>query len=561
MSLVSDFRNESGRLLRAAWGGVSHGVDSYLSSNALTKAAGAAAADLQPQGKPPQPKSWDIDPQDVNAMLTEQMSGPSHPGSLGLTYDTLRTMSRYPLVSMVLGTQINHIAEYCVPKVNPHRVGYEIVMRDKNAQLTRAAEKRRAELSAFLQTCGDPRIQARGNANLEVFARKIMRDSLTFDQACFEVVHTRGGRPAGMIAMDAATVRRAQFTREELELGRRLPDETAYVQVVNNRVVARFEPEELCFGVRRPRTDLRYNGYGYPELENLVRTVTNLVNAETYNANNFTNGMHAAGLLAIKSKMSPQLFRAFRREFYAMLSGANNAKKTPIIQLDPDEKEEIQSVNLSSNNKEMEFALWQSFLIKVLCGEFQMDPAEVGFLFGNEGQTGSLSQGGPEERIIASRERGLYPTLRCLQRWIDDSFIFPLDPDFMLSFGVDVQTEKEKLDLVLAKVGKVCTVNEGRAELDYKPLPKLTPDLDPADWGPLDPTYINALEQRLAALQQPDAGEQPPGGEGDYPDYGDGGDQGGDNEPPVDMSALYGNASGETTAKSLRAGRKLRIVV
>lgn len=567
MAIWRDMALGGARFAKAVVRGADVALGEYLQGDVsgdldtLSKAGKREPPPSWEQGKAPSPRAWDLDPMDVQALMSEQMQGPHHPGTLGLTYDTLRAMARYPILSAIVNTRVNQIAEYAVAQTNPHRVGFRIVMRDTKAKGTRASEKRIAELSRFAETCGDTRIQAKGNANLEMFVRKVMRDSMILDQGVFEVVHTRGGRPAGFLACDAATFRRAQFTADELKAGRRLPDETAYCQIVQNRVVARFEPEELCFGIRRPRTDLHFNGYGYAELENLIRVLTYLLNTETYNANNFTHGMHASGLIALKSKMSPQLFRAFRREFYAMLAGAANAKKTAIIQLDPDEKEEIQNVNLSQNNKEMEFSQWQSFLIKVAHAEFQMDPAENGYLYGNEGQTASLSQSGPNDRIIASRERGLYPTLRRLESWLDDYVFQPLDPDFKLTFGVDIQTENDKLDMILSKVGKVISVNEARAELDLKPLqPK--PDAPVADWGPLDPTYINAIEQSNAAAQQQQGQGQDPGqgqlggedpGWGNYDDGGDDGqppqpalpapdagdgDPGGDAEP--DMGALFG---------------------
>ena len=187
---------------------------------------------------------------------------------------------------------------------------------------------------------------------------------------------------------------------------------------------------------------MKIQGYGYPELEELVRVITNLVNAESFNAANFTHGMHVAGILAVKSKMNPSLFRAFRREFYAMLSGAHNAKKTPIIQLDPENKEELQSVNMSQSNRDMEYGQWMSWLLKLATSIYGMDPAELNYVYGPEGQSHQLNQKSPMDRILASKERGLRPLIRSVERWINESVIQRMYPDYCLEFvGFDAKSE------------------------------------------------------------------------------------------------------------------------
>ena len=45
--------------------------------------------------------------------------------------------------------------------------------------------------------------------DFDTFIRKITRDSLTYDQMCFEIIPDRKGRPAEIVAVDAATIRAA----------------------------------------------------------------------------------------------------------------------------------------------------------------------------------------------------------------------------------------------------------------------------------------------------------------------------------------------------------------
>jgi hypothetical protein len=191
--------------------------------------------------------------------------------------------------------------------------------------------------------------------------------------------------------------------------------------------------------------------------------------------------------------MSPALFRAFRREFYSMLSGPAGAKKTPIIQLDPEQKEEISSVSLSNTNRDMEFSAWLNFLIKEVCALYQLDPAEIGYLFGNEGQSNSLNASGPSERILHSREKGLRPTLRALEGWINRWVIDAFAPHLELSFvGVEADSEERRVKATADKVKAFLTINEARAAFDLPPLEQ-GGDLI------LDSAWINHQSQQAGA--------------------------------------------------------------
>jgi phage portal protein BeeE len=242
--------------------------------------------------------------------------------------------------------------------------------------------------------------------------------------------------------------------------------------VINNKPKAEFNADDLCFGIRRPRSDLRYHGYGFPELEEAITVITHLLNADIYNAANFTNGISVAGIIAVKSKMQPQLFRQFRREFYQMLSGSANAKKTPLLQLDPDSNEDLKALNLSSSNKDMEFQEWQHYLIKTICALYQIDPMEIGFKFGDEGKRSTLNQASGEERVLMSKEKGLRPLLRAIQGWLNKYVIMQLDDRFEIVFtGLDTISTQEELKMNIDKVKSFMTINEVRALHDLEPIP------------------------------------------------------------------------------------------
>jgi hypothetical protein len=423
-----------------------------------------------PSASAPEPEGQLIASSDIaNSFLLEDVNEDSEPPR-GLSYDQLKVMSRVPLIAAIIQTRINQIAEFAVPAYDGDQIGFTIRLRDQNAIPSEEDLQTIQDIYDFMLSCGDNRIDF--ESNFEGFLRMLVRDSLTYDQACFEVIRNRGGNVAGFINLDSSTIRRSKMTVTEKANGRRDPDGTHYVQVVKDKTKAEFGAKDLCFGIRRPRSDLKYKGYGFPELEEIIPIMTNLLNAEAFNAANFTNGISVSGIVAVKTKMNPQLFRAFRREFYSMLSGSHNAKKTPLIQLDPDGNEDLKALNLSSTNREMEFQEWINYNIRQCCALFQIDPAEVGFSFGDVGTKSTLNQRGPAEKVLLSKEKGLRPLLRAIESWLNKFVIRELDPRFELVFsGMDITPADKQLEMDIKKVGAFMTVNEMRASMDLPPLP------------------------------------------------------------------------------------------
>lgn len=460
----------------------------------------------------PQPSAWNLDPMDFTLGTVSRETLTSSDSVRGVGYDVLRTMARTPVVAAIVNTRTNQVAEFATPQADPYSLGFTIRLRDRHKEPSAATRKEILRIQKWMQTCGDPRISP--DLSLEGFLRQITRDSLIFDQACFEVIKTRGGGIAGFVPVDASTIRRAQPTLKERSEGRRSLDQISYIQTVDNKVVAEFQADELAFGIRRPRSWIKANGYGFPELEELVRTITAILAADLHKINDYNAGISTAGILAVKSKMNPQLFRAFRREFYAMLSGASNSRRTPIIQLDPENQEGLESINLQANKDSSDFQAWTGYLLKIACAIYQIDAAELGFVFGAEGQTAAMNHQGPSDKIVLSKEKGLRPLLRSIQAWINRWVIYPQNEDFELVFGgLNARSEAEKLEQDIKRAKAFMSVNEVRARWDLDPLDSPAADMI------LDPTYMNTAWQ----MQMNDEGDEGEGEEGDEggEDFGD----------------------------------------
>ena len=430
-----------------------------------------------------------------------------------ISYGTLRSIVwKVPIVHAIVQTRVNQIAAFSYPQTNRYQMGYRVRLRDHESKPTPADKKWARECESYLQRTGVTK-NPMGRDNFETFVRKLTWDALVYDQACIEVVPNRMGQPAEFYAVDSASIRLADtattFMDEDLE------DAIRYVQIYDGMIVAEYKQEELVFGVRNPRTDMRQHGYGTSELEMLVPAVTSLLWAWQYNSKFFSQGSAAKGIINFKGAIPEKQLKAFRRHWYQMLSGIENAWRTPITNAD-----DLQWVSMQSTNRDMEFSAWMDFLIKVVCALYTIDPIEVNFQYGNIGQKSSLQEASNKEKITESRERGLRPLLRYIASWINRGIVWPMNENFEFEFvGLDAKTRDEVMTYTAQAVRSVRTIDELRAEDDLPPLPDGSGQiiLDPT-WNQVRQQAQQQQQQQMQALAGPSGGGAPGGMPGMPPD-------------------------------------------
>ncbi|RYF47845.1 MAG: phage portal protein, partial [Cytophagaceae bacterium] len=389
---------------------------------------------------------------------------------------------------------------------------FVVRLRDRNARLTPAARKFASQMEDFYSNTGVTK-NPRGRDNFNTYLRKIARDSLIYDAHSSEIVPNKKGLPCEFYAVDASTIRLAQSAKAHIDED--LDDETRYVQIYDGTIIAEFTQNEMSYGVRNPNTNIRLQGYGTSELEMLVETITNLINGFDYNARYFTQNSAPKGLINIKAGMSEKMLSKFKNQWYAMLSGVENAWRTPITNAEAG----IEWINMQQSNQEMGFQAWIDLLIKCTCSVYCISPDEIGHPYGNAGQVSTLSQGSNRDKIIESRERGLRPLLSHIAHCINTHIMWPMHEDFKFEFvGLDAMTREQLADLNSKRVRSSWTVNEIRAEEDLPPLPDGKGDII------LDPTW---LQSTMAAQQQPMMGGygQDDAAGGVSPDGGDANDR------------------------------------
>lgn len=139
---------------------------------------------------------------------------------------------------------------------------------------------------------------------------------------------------------------------------------------------------------------------------------------------------------------------------------------------------------------------------KLICAIYGVDPIEINFIFGNSGQTSSLSQSRPNaEEVTESKDKGLLPLLTHIEDHLNQHIIWELNPDFEFSYtGYDAKAESKETERRGLQVRTHKTVNEIRAEENEEPLPGKLGDII------LDPVFQAHYQAEMGQDQEEEGG-------------------------------------------------------
>lgn len=389
-----------------------------------------------------------------------------------LTYAMLAEITQTWPAAVIINRRCSEIGEMAEPISSGRSLGWQFRLREEKRSPTQIEQKEIDGAERFMQNCGGYDDAAmRGRHDFAAFLKMYTRDSMSYDQGCFEVLLDRYHSKvvAGFQVYDGSSIRRTIKSRRQGK------ESAAYDYVqINHRqeVVAAWPASRFCFGIRRPRTNLAAMGYGYPESEELYDILTYLLWGVQANAARFKQGIMADGILSVVGEnMTPQQRRGFKRQFRAMMVGVANAARVPFINL-PNPQAKIQWQPFNRDNKSMQHKEWMDFLIKVWCALYLADPIVMGIQYGTEGQKSALEGSGPETRHQISRDIGLRPHLRHMSTQLNKYVVWPRWPWLQFEFyGLDELSDSEKLDLDIKAVTHIETVDEVRARRNLPPRP------------------------------------------------------------------------------------------
>lgn len=419
--------------------------------------------------------------------------------SFNLSYTLLRKMGSTPLIRAVITTRQAQVSLFSSPQADRFDTGF--VIRKKREfytieepKLSNADKQEIKRITNFILNCGDSSSSWHGDT-FDKFLKKIVEDSLTLDQATFEVVRNRRGEPTEFLATDGGTFRIAASVDDDsyekddkiVKFGY-LP---SYVQLIDGKVVSEYYPWELCFGLRNDSTDIRRNGYGRSELEDLIDIVTYMLYGDAYNGKFFSQGSSPKGLIKVSGNVNASRLQEFKQQWLSMVSGVMNAWKIPVI-----ESDKMEWIDLQRSNSDMQFGNWQEYLLKVTCAVYKISPEEIGFGSGSTGGSTMFEGSSTETRLKYSRDKGLRPLLKSIQFWINKYIVNPCNEEFEFVFsGIDTDGKKDELDFDIKMVSSFGGWKEARRKW------QLPENLEEGDF-PLNQIYFQKMTQDQMAGEQ-----------------------------------------------------------
>lgn len=453
------------------------------------------------------------------------------PGNLG--FDMMRMMvDEAPILSSVIMTRQRQVRRFCRVQESGKGPGFAIKLKDKAATLGAKEQAEIKQLEGFFTNCGwetNPRQRMRlKRDNFSNLMAKLVRDSLVLDSAPIETEWKRNKKLGldGIYAVDGATIRLCS------EDGYQGDDEIFALQVVQGNLRAAYTYNDLIYVPRNPRTDVMVGGYGMSETELLIKVVTGLLNAMTYNLKYFDSNAIPKGLLHLSGDYAQEDLNAFKRYWNAMVKGINNAWSLPVM-VSKNQESKASFENFGVDVNEIMFSKWMTFLTSIICAIYGMAPDEINFESFTAG-TSSLSGSDTEEKLINSKDKGLRPLLAYFEDTFSDYVVSEFSDQYVFRWtGLDELTPAQSW----IEEQALCTANEARKARGWN-------ETD-GEWGnaPLNPILQSAYQADQQSKQEDYGSPRPAhqdGTAGD--DDGGGDDQQTDNkegqQPPDDGEDL-----------------------
>ena len=414
-------------------------------------------------------------------------------------FEVLKAMVEHTsILNAVIATRIRQIQPFLRPHERhaEHPMGFEIRPKDKGLsdKLTEDEKKISEDIQCFIMNCGDERDPRKRDwvhrrSNLGTFIAKSVRDTLTMDACPIETEMTRNGqRLSGFYAIPGETIRLAH------EEGYSGDDQIIAVQIYEDQVVATYEPTDLIYPIRNPRTDIQSARYGYAETEQFVRIVTGFINALNYNMAGFDRNNIPRGFLTMFGNFDHSQLNDFKRRWTSLLNGAARRWSFPVM-ASQDKEAGANWTPIDVGFDEMHFAKWMSFLVSVICAIYSIAPEEINFDSFTSRQSTPLGGEDTSEKLAASRDKGLEPLIAWYECLFNEYVIPLIHPDYELRFVGLHSEDEEWLRSIKEKTSTYNEMRKLRGEDEFEDEVLGNAPMDPN----LLPLYMQQLQQEEMA--------------------------------------------------------------
>jgi len=175
-------------------------------------------------------------------------------------------------------------------------------------------------------------------------------------------------------------------------------------------------------------------------------------------------------MLLINGDASQETIDSIQDYLFELLSGNPTSQwRIPIVPSGQKKGEggEIKWIQLSGNNKEMEYQNWLDMLISAICSLFGTSIDDLGL---HSQKSQPMFEGDSKHKYSENKSRVLGNVLGYLQSYLN-RIIATINPDYELEFvGYECEDPKQVFDLAKGEVETYKTLNEMREEKGLKPL-------------------------------------------------------------------------------------------
>lgn len=442
------------------------------------------------------------------------------------------------LVAAIVQARQAHMSAFGRPRPDRFSTGFILEMRqetnerieqlpeEQKQQHKEEIQKRMAEITKRIMTCGDP--DALGEDDQLTFPQYVsmsVRNAVILGRLATEVIWADDNDDKKKFScfrvIDAGTIYRAAPQRAAAEQVRRqarilleqiknrklVPeryqnDEYSWVQVIDDRPVQAFTSKECIVHNFYEVPDVELDGYPVTPLDTIISAVTTHINITTHNKLYFQNGRAARGMLVIKSDDADEkVIQRIRQQFNASINSVQNAWRMPVFGVGGED--DVEWMPIDQGGRDMEFQYLMDSNARVILSAFQMSPEELpGWSYLSRGTNNqSLSEGNNEYKMEAARDLGIRPLLARFEDFLNASILPLFDEEIaklcvIKLVGLDAETAEKESVRLQQDMPVHMTYDEVLQKVEKDPIGK--------QWGgevPLNPAIQAVWDKYLTVGQ------------------------------------------------------------
>lgn len=373
-----------------------------------------------------------------------------------LTPETLKyAASRSQVFGTILMNFSREIANFMKRPQFDGGPGFSVVPKDRAHSMGRNEKAEAYRIEEMLLRTGRVYNPQRPDM-LRDWAIKQVYNRFVYDRMATQVVWGRV-TPEEFKALDGSTIIRVDpsIYVPQTDRGRAVAP-ISYIQIYQDQIWAEFNSSELIFGIANPNPNLSQNGYGKPELMELVEPITIEIMILTYIDRILSQGSIPQGLLILKSQRGGQQLESLSmssgqanddlaRIIKNQVQGPQNAGRLAVLRLRNGEEAVLTTTDRDLDK--MPFIQTYEIIQNQIARKMGVDPAEVGIVQGSIKNSFTDADAKPS-RTRQSRSRSATNLLQLIGDVQMNPLIEYINPDFCVHWhGIDVQLEQERLSL------------------------------------------------------------------------------------------------------------------